>query len=228
MVAHYLKTKKPKSKLLLLDAKDAFSKQGLFQDGWKKFYADIIEWVPKSKDGRVMKVNAKTLEVETEFGSKHKAAVLNVIPPQKAGAIAERAGVTNQSGWVPVKPQTFESTQVADVYVVGDATIAAPMPKSGFCANAQGKVAAAAIVEVLAGRPAPRASWANTCYSLIAPDYGISVAGVYAVEEGKIIEVKGGGVSPRDASDSIRKLEANYGVGWYNAIAQDTWGTRPA
>ena len=107
MVAHYLKTKKPKSKLLILDAKDNFSKQGLFQDGWKKFYADIIEWVPRAKDGKVVKVDAKALEVETEFGGKHKAAVLNVIPPQKAGAIAERAGLTNQSGWVPVKPQTF-------------------------------------------------------------------------------------------------------------------------
>ncbi len=229
MVAHYLKTKKPKSKLLILDAKDSFSKQGLFQDGWKKFYADNLEWVPRSKDGKVVKVNAKTLEVETEFGGKHKAAVLNVIPPQKAGVIADRAGVTNKSGWVPVKPQTFESTQVADVYVVGDATIAAPMPKSGFCANAQGKVAAAAIVETLAGRPAPTASWANTCYSLIAPDYGISVAGVYAVDGDKIIEVKGsGGVSPRDASEGVRKLEADYGVGWYNAITQDTWGSKPA
>jgi NADPH-dependent 2,4-dienoyl-CoA reductase/sulfur reductase-like enzyme len=228
MVAHYLKTKKPKSKLLILDAKDNFSKQGLFQDGWKKFYADIIEWVPRAKDGKVVKVNAKAREVETEFGGKHKAAVLNVVPPQKAGAIAERAGVTNQGGWVPVKPDTFESAQVADVYVVGDATIAAPMPKSGFCANAQGKVAAAAIVEALAGRPAPRASWANTCYSLIAPDYGISVAGVYAVDGGKIIEVKGGGVSPREAPDSYRKLEADYGVAWYNAISQDAWGTKPA
>jgi NADPH-dependent 2,4-dienoyl-CoA reductase/sulfur reductase-like enzyme len=228
MVAHYLKTKKPKSKLLILDAKDSFSKQGLFQDGWKKFYADIIEWVPVSKDGKVVKVNAKTREVETELGNKHKAAVLNIIPPQKAGVIAERAGVTSPSGWVPVKPQTFESTQVADIYVVGDATIAAPMPKSGFCANSQGKVAAAAIVAALAGREAPRASWANTCYSLIAPDYGISVAGVYEVADNKIVEVKGGGVSPRQASDDFRKLEAEYGIGWYNAITQDTWGSKPA
>jgi sulfide dehydrogenase [flavocytochrome c] flavoprotein subunit len=229
MVAHYLKTKKPKSKLLILDAKDNFSKQGLFQDGWKKFYSGNLEWVPKSKDGRVVKVNAKTLEVETEFGGKHKAAVLNVIPPQKAGIIADKAGVTNKSGWVPVKPQTFESTQVADIYVVGDATIAAPMPKSGFCANAQGKVAAAAIVEALAGRPALTASWVNTCYSLIAPDYGISVAGVYTVDGDKIVEVKGsGGVSPREAPESFRKLEADCGVGWYNAITQDTWGSKPA
>jgi NADPH-dependent 2,4-dienoyl-CoA reductase/sulfur reductase-like enzyme len=229
MVAHYFKTRKPKSKVLILDAKENFSKQGLFQDGWKKFYADTIEWVPLSKDGKVVKVDAKNREVETEFGKKHKAAVLNVVPPQKAGAIAERAGVTNQSGWVPIKPQTFESTQVADIYVVGDATVAAPMPKSGFCANAQGKVAAAAIVASLAGREAPRASFVNTCYSLIAPDYGISVAGVYEVAEGKLVEVKNsGGVSPRQASDDFRKLEAQYGVGWYNAIAQDSWGTRAA
>jgi sulfide dehydrogenase [flavocytochrome c] flavoprotein subunit len=226
MVAHYFKTQKPKSKILVLDAKDTFSKQGLFLDGWKRFYGDMIEWVPAGKDGNVIRVDAKNLSVETDFGKIHKAAVLNVIPPQKAGVIAERAGVADKSGWVPVKPDTFESTQVKDVYVVGDATIAAPMPKSGFCANAQGKVAAAAIVNALAGRPAPAASWANTCYSLIAPDYGISVAGVYQVANGKIVEVKGsGGVSPREASDTVRKLEALHGVAWYNAIAHDTWGS---
>lgn len=226
MVAHYFKTQKPKSKILVLDAKDAFSKQGLFLDGWKRFYGDMIEWVPAGKDGNVIRVDAKNLSVETDFGKIHKAAVLNVIPPQKAGSIAERAGVTDKSGWVPVKPDTFESTQVKDIYVVGDATIAAPMPKSGFCANAQGKVAAAAIVNALAGKPAATASWSNTCYSLVAPDYGISVAGVYRVAEGKIVEVKGsGGVSPREASDTVRKLEALHGVAWYNAIARDTWGS---
>ena len=227
MVAHYLKNNKPKSKILVLDAKDGFSKQPLFQDGWKRFYGDMIEWVPLSKDGKVVKVDAGNRTVETEFGQVHKAAVLNIIPPQKAGSIADQAGVTNESGWVPVNPQTFESSKVKDVYVVGDATIATPMPKSGFCANAQGKVAAAAIVNALAGKPPAEASFANTCYSLIAPEYGISVAGVYRVEGGKLIETKGsGGVSPRDANDDFRKLEAQYGTAWYNAIAQDTWGTK--
>jgi len=227
MVAHYFKTKKPKSKILVLDAKDAFSKQGLFQDGWKKFYGEMVEWVPLAKDGKVVKVDAKNLEVETEFGKKHKAAVLNIVPPQKAGAIADRAGVTDSSGWVPIKPQTFESAQVADIYVVGDATAAAPMPKSGFVANAQAKVAAANILASFSGKPAPQPAWLNTCYSLIAPDYGISVANVYAVTDGKLAEIKDtGGVSPRQASDDFRKLEAQYGVAWYNAIAQDSWGTR--
>lgn len=227
MVAHYFKTHKPKSKIIILDAKDAFSKQGLFQDGWKRFYGDMIEWVPMSKDGKVVRVDAAKRVVESEFGQTHQADVLNIVPPQKAGAIAQLAGVTNDGGWVPVKPETFESSLVPDIYVVGDATIAAPMPKSGFSANAQGKVAAAAIVNALAGKAPAAASFANTCYSLIAPDYGISVAGVYGVEDGKLIEVKdSGGVSPKEASAEFRKLEADYGVAWYNAIALDTWGTR--
>ena len=225
MVAHYLKHNKPKSKILILDAKDAFSKQGLFQAGWKRHYGELIEWVPLSKDGKVTRVDAKTLSVETEFGEIHKADVLNVIPPQKAGTIAEIAGVTNESGWVPVKHQTFESELVPDIYVVGDATLAAPMPKSGFSANAQAKVAAAAIVNSLAGRPPAEPAFANTCYSLIAPDYGISVAHTYLLKDGKIAEASGG-VSPADADDAFRKLEAEYGESWYKAIALDAWGTR--
>ena len=225
MVAHYLKQNKPKSKLLILDAKDAFSKQGLFQQGWETFYSDIIEWVPLAKDGKVVRVDAENLTVETEFGEIHKADVLNVIPPQKAGAIAEQAGVTDESGWVPVKHQTFESERVPGIYVVGDATLAAPMPKSGFSANAQAKVAAAAIVNELAGKPPAQASFTNTCYSLIAPDYGISVAHLYELQDGKLAEASGG-VSPIDGNADFRKLEAEYGEAWYNAIALDTWGTR--
>jgi len=225
MVAHYLKHNKPKSKVLVLDSKDAFSKQGLFQDGWKRFYGGMIEWVPLAKDGKVVRVDAKALSVETEFGQIHKASVLNIIPPQKAGAIAERAGVTNESGWVPVDPATFESRQAPGIYVVGDATVAAPMPKSGFSANAQAKVAAAAIVAALAGKEPSEAFFTNTCYSLIAPDYGISVAHTYGVREGKLAELSGG-VSPKDADVAFRKLEADYGAAWYNAIALDSWGTR--
>ena len=225
MVAHYLKHNKPKSKILILDAKDAFSKQGLFQDGWNQFYGDLIEWVPMSQDGKVARVDAANLSVVTEFGETHQADVLNVIPPQKAGAIAEQAGVTDASGWVPVKHDTFESELIADIYVVGDATIASPMPKSGFSASTQAKVAAAAIVNSLEGKAPAKAAFTNTCYSLIAPDYGISVGHQYAVEDGKIVEASGG-VSPKDADAKFRKLEAEYGEAWYNAISLDAWGTR--
>jgi NADPH-dependent 2,4-dienoyl-CoA reductase/sulfur reductase-like enzyme len=225
MVAHYFKQHKPRSKILLLDDKDAFSKQGLFVQGWKALYGDMIEWVKQSDDGKVMRVDASKREVETAFGTLHQADVLNVIPPQKAGFIADRAGVTDASGWVPVKAESFESRLVPHIYVLGDATIAAPMPKSGFAANTQGKVAAAAIAAELTGQPLPTAAYANTCYSLIGTDYGISVAGVYRAQEGKLIEVEGsGGVSPMDGDTTFRKAEADYGADWYRAISADIWG----
>lgn len=224
MVAHYLKQHKPKSKILILDAKDAFSKQALFQEGWERFYGDMIEWVPLSQDGKVMRVDAKNLTVESDFGELHEADVLNVIPPQKAGAIAYAAGVTDASGWVPINPHTFESTLVPDIYVVGDATQAAPMPKSGFSANSQAKVAAAAMVNALAGKEADTPYFANTCYSLIAPEYGISVAHRYTLQEQTLREASGG-VSPLNADAAARKREADHGQAWYKNISADSWGT---
>ncbi len=227
MIAHYFKQNKPKSKIIILDAKDAFSKKALFIEGWKELYGTMIEWVGRADDGQVTAINADRREAVSAFGVVHKAAVLNVVPPQKAGVIAERAGVTNKDGWAPVNPATFESLNVKGVYVVGDATIAAPMPKSGFCANAQGKVVAAAISAELAGREPPTPSWINTCYSMVGPDYGISVADVYRVAGGKIEAVpNSGGVSPLKAAATFRAAEATYAVGWYDAITQDTWGAR--
>ncbi|WP_371747707.1 FCSD flavin-binding domain-containing protein [Diaphorobacter sp. HDW4B] len=225
MVAHYFKQYKPRSKILLLDAKDNFSKKSLFQQGWKALYGDMIEWVGLADDGLVTRIDADKLEVETNFGTRHKAHVLNVIPPQKAGFIAERAGVADASGWVPIKAETFESKLVKNIHVLGDATIAAPMPKSGFAANTQGKIAAAAIATELVSRPLPQAVYANTCYSLVGTDYGISVAGVYRAKEGKLIEVPdSGGVSPMDANATFRAAEARYGAAWYSAISADIWG----
>lgn len=225
MVAHYLKAHKPRSKILLLDSKDQFSKQGLFIQGWKTLYGDMIEWIKQSDDGKAGRVDARRLEVETVFGIRYKADVLNVIPAQKAGFIAERAGVADASGWVPINAENFESRLVHHIHVLGDATIAAPMPKSGFAANIQGKVAAAAIAAELAGSALPTASFANTCYSFVGPDYGISVAGVYRAQEGKMMEVpNSGGVSPANKDAAFRKAEADHGAAWYKAISTDIWG----
>jgi len=226
LIANYFKNEKPSSKILILDAKDAFSKQGLFTAGWQALYGDMIEWVSRTNDGRVIRVDAETLTVETEFGRTITADVLNVVPPQQAGLIAQRAGVTNEGGWVPVNPATFESQLAAGVYVVGDATVAAPMPKSGFAACTQGKFVAASIIAALEDREPLPPKWANTCYSLVGPDYGISVAGVYELVDGAIVEVPGsGGVSPGDADAAFRAREAEYAHGWYRAITNDIWGT---
>lgn len=224
MVAHYLKNHKPKSKVLILDPKEAFSKQGLFLDGWKKLYGDMIEWVPGKAGGKVLAVDTRTMTVEAEL-AKHKGAVVNVIPAQTAGAIALKSGLANESGFCPVDPKTFESKIHKGIHVIGDSSIAGALPKSGFAANSEAKICAAAIAAMLKGEPVPEESFVNTCYSLIAPNYGISVAGVYRISDKGIVEVPGaGGVSPKEATDAFREDEAKYAHGWYASITADTWG----
>jgi len=225
LIAHYLKTSKPKSKLLVLDAKDQFSKQRLFQNAWKELYPDHLEWVSLSTGGKVTSVDPASNTLTTEFG-KHVAKVANVIPPQRAGNIAQLAGVTNQTGWCPINPATFESTLVPSIHVVGDATIAAPMPKSGFVANSQGKVCALAITKLLGGsQAAAQPAFINTCYSLVAPNYGISIVNVYRAAGNAMTEVKdSGGVSPLDAPPDFRASEAVYAEAWFRTLTSEVFG----
>jgi len=223
MIAHYLKQHKPKSKILILDPKDKFSKQGLFQAGWEKLYPGMIEWVPGNQGGTVVSVNPKTMTVQA--AEKYKAAVANIVPAQKAGAIAFTGGLTDDSGWCPVDSKTFESKKVPDIHVVGDASIAGALPKSGFAAYSEALMCAASIVAGFKGEHPGDASFVNTCYSLIGPKYGISVAAVYRVTDKGITSIQGaGGVSPKDASDEFRDAEARYGAGWYASLTADVWG----
>ena len=223
LIAYYLKTKKPKSKLIILDAKDAFSKQGLFRNAWKALYPNL-EWVSLSTGGKVTSVDVGAMTLVTEFG-RHKADVANVIPPQKAARIAEVAGVADRSGWCPIDPVTFESKLQPNIHVIGDASIAGAMPKSAFSANAQAKVCAAAVAKLIGGGKPDEPRLINTCYSLVAPDYGISVAGVYRPADGQLKDVEGaGGVSPADAPSSVRALEATLANGWFKTITEEVFG----
>lgn len=224
LIAHYLKAKKPRSKLIILDAKDAFSKQRLFQNAWSELYPGLLEWISLSKGGSVTSVDASTNTLTTDFGS-HRAAVANVIPPQKAGRAAEVAGVADRSGWCPVDPVSFESKLQAGIHVIGDAAIAGAMPKSAFAANAQAKICAVAVAQLLAGNVPSVPKLINTCYSLVAPDFGISVAGVYQPAGGQLTEVPGsGGVSPANAPRATRVLEAALAEGWFRTIAGEVFG----
>lgn len=224
LIAYYLKTRKPRSKLIVLDAKDAFSKQRLFQNAWKELYPGIVEWVPLSQGGKVNAVDAATKTLITDFGN-HIAQVANVIPPQRAGRIAQIAGAADQTGWCAIDPVTFESRSASNIHVIGDACIAGGMPKSAFSANAQAKACAQAVVTLLSGgSPAPP-KLINTCYSLAAPDYGISIAGVYAPKNGLLADVEGaGGVSPLDVPRDFRAREAEYAQTWFATITAEVFG----
>ncbi len=224
LIAHYLKTKKPKSKLIVLDAKDQFSKMALFQEAWAVHYPDHLEWRGAADDGAVNRVDTASKTVFTDF-DQSSAAVINIIPPQKAGLIADRAGVSDATGWCPIDPLNFESRLQRDIHVIGDATIAAPMPKSAFSANLQAKVCAISIARALSGLALAPTTLANTCYSYTTPDEAISIAGVYSNASGALESVSGaGGVSPLAADVSIRNAEAAQAAHWFDTITAEAFG----
>ena len=224
LIANYLKTQKPNSKLLVLDAKDSFSKQPLFEQAWAERYPEHIEWRGASDFGRVVAVNPQAMTLSTEF-DEIGADVANVIPPQKAGAIAGKAGVADQTGWCPIDGLTFESTLVPGIHVLGDATIAAPMPKSAFSANLQAKVCAAQITRLMAGEDPVSTVLANTCYSYVADDAAVSITGVYTNDGGTLASVEGaGGLSPLEAGSGVREAEAAQAEAWFRTITAEAFG----
>jgi len=182
--------------------------------------------VPGSKGGKIQRVDANTRTVYTDEGlTSQKGDVVNIIPPQRAGDIAVSAGLANESGWCPVNQHTFESTLAPGIHVIGDSAVAGALPKSGHTANNIAKMTAAAIVSIFRGVNPPTPSHVNTCYSLVGPEYGISIASVYRLGADGVLEgVKGaGGLSPAGASNLMRAQEAGYARGWYSSITADSF-----
>ena len=224
LIAHYFKQHNPTAKILILDAKESFSKMPLFQQAWEALYPGMIEWRPPSMGGNVVGVSPATMTIETDFMAE-TVDVANVIPPQQAGDIAHLAGVADGSGWCPVNAVTFESDLVPDIHIIGDAAFAGTMPKSAFTANMNGKVVARAIDALLRDAVPQTDVLVNTCYSLAAPDYGFTVAGVYRETDGKLAEVEGaGGISDPAAPPEYRVAEADYARAWYQTITREVWG----
>jgi sulfide dehydrogenase [flavocytochrome c] flavoprotein subunit len=224
LIAHYLKTAKPRSKLIVLDAKENFSMQRLFQNAWKELYTGLLEWVPLSSGGQLVSVDVASKTIKTDFES-YRADVANIIPPQRAGGVTTLAGVADRTGWCPIDPITFESKQQADIHVIGDAAIAGAMPKSASAANSAGKLCAAAIVELLAGAKPREPELASACYSLLAPGYAISITGKYHPVGDQFIEIEGAGeTSPLEAPRSRREEDAKLADGWFTQITGEVFG----
>jgi sulfide dehydrogenase [flavocytochrome c] flavoprotein subunit len=223
LIAHYLKTTKPRSKVLILDAKDAFPQQRLFEAAWKELYAGMIERISLSQGGRATSVDPATNTIVTEFGD-HAAQVANVIPPQKAGRIADIAGAADKTGWCPIDPVTFASKLVPDIHVIGDACLGGGIPKSASAANAQGKACAAAVANLISGRAPDMPRLTGVCYNIVAPDHAFSFASFYAPKDSIFVEVEGGGTSPVDAPREVRTREAEDARRWFTTITVDSFG----
>ena len=229
MIAHYLKTKKPKSKLVILDPKKGFAMRPVFTEAFDQYYNGMIELnlTTEIDDFAPARVDPKTKEIEIKSGKRWKGDVINVIPQQRAGEIAHKAGCA-EGDWCPIKPENFASTKSANIYVIGDATVADPMPKSAFSANSQAKVVAAAILADFAKTERLPARYSNTCWALVAPDNLIKFSANYAPVDGKINE-SDTSFSRRGESPEVRKQNYADSVRWYAGITADMFAkTVPA
>ncbi len=221
MVAHYLRTHKPRSKVLVLDANaDIVAKKALFQQAFAR-YGDMIEYRPNST---LLAVDAATLEAEFEF-ERVRADVLNVIPPMRAGRIATLGSLPLiNDAWVDVDWLTLGAKGLPGVHVIGDAIFPAPgMPKSGHMANQHAKVVAAAILNALAGLPPnPTPVVMNTCYSFVDDRAAMHVVSVhqYDADKGQLLAVEGAGGLSAAPSDA----EGRAALQWAHHIWADTLG----
>ncbi|MBL8441832.1 MAG: FAD-dependent oxidoreductase, partial [Betaproteobacteria bacterium] len=222
LVADYFKHHKPKSKVVILDAnEEVVSKKGLFTKAWEDLYKGILEYRNNSE---VKDVDAATNTAILEF-DKLKANVLNIVPPQRAGDIAANAGLKLiNKRWVEIDWLSMESTNTPGVHVLGDAIFPAPtMPKSGHMANQHAKLAAAAILNLLAGdAPNPAPVVMNTCYSFVDAKNAIHVASVHQYDAAtKLVQpVKGAG----GVSAARNEIEAKIALGWAKNIWADMLG----
>lgn len=224
LIADYLSRTKPKSKVLILDANETFSKQPLFEEAWERLYPGMVEWIPGSQSGLVMSVDPSTMTVSTSFDD-YQPDVANIIPAQRAGEIAISSGLDAGQGYCTVDPVTFESAVHAGIYVLGDASIAGGMPKSGFSANSQAKACGAAILAAIAGTEPVPSKLINVCYSLAEADYGFSISDVFAVTDGALTGVyTDQRTTPLDASMEQHALEAEYTHAWYDTITAEMFG----
>ena len=223
MMAHILKSKgMTDSKILVVDPKPKFSKQGLFEEGWTKHYSGMIEWFSPEVHGGITAVDVNAGTVETDLDT-FEGALLNIIPAQRAGAIASEAGLTNDTGFCPIMAESMRSTVDENVFVIGDASIAGAMPKSGFSANSQAKIAAMHIRGDLTDSKTFPAKYSNTCWSLIGTDDGVKVGAQYAAIDGKIASTSKF-ISQTGEDDAMRKTTYEESIGWYDGITGDIFG----
>ena len=218
MVAHQLKANNPTAKILIVDPKEKFSKQGLFEEGWQNHYGGMIDRIGPDFGGNNVEVDPGAMTVNID-GSVENVDVCNVIPAMKAGRIVELAGVTD-GNWAPVNAADMSSKADPDVYVLGDASQQGDMPKSGFSANSQAKVCANAVRGALTGSRVFPAKFSNTCWSLIDTNDGVKVGATYEATDEKIAKVDGF-VSQTGEDAALRKATYEESEGWYAGITSD-------
>jgi len=221
MVAHYLKENNPTAKILVADPKENFSKQALFEQGWERHYSGMVERIGPDFGGGNVEVDAEAMTLSID-GAVENVDACNVIPAQQAGAILHSAALT-EGDWAPVSAYDLSSRLDENVHILGDSAQQGAMPKSGFSANSQAKVAANAIVAAFTDSRQFPARFSNTCWSLIETNDGIKVGASYEASDEGIVST-GGFVSQLDETIEVREQTYQESLGWYDAITEDMLG----
>jgi sulfide dehydrogenase [flavocytochrome c] flavoprotein subunit len=225
LMAYDLKRRDPRAKIQLIDASGGMPKAELFRQGWEALYPGMIERIEVDAPNGIEAVDPAAMTIRAG-GAGFTGDVVNLIPVHRAGAVAAEADLTDDSGWCPVRHESFESTRYDDVFVLGDAA-ASPLPKSAAAGNSAAKVCAHAIAARLTGEDFGPPSFVNACYSFLEPDYAVGIAMVYDVADGRIRQLEeGSGTSPLDASRDYRREEAEDARGWYRSVIEDSFGPR--
>ncbi len=223
MMAHLFKSRgMTDSTITIIDPKPKFSKQGLFSAGWEAHYPGMVEWIGPDIHGGITGVDVEAGTVETDFDT-FEGKLLNIIPKQVAGAIASSAGLTDETGYCQIDSDSMRSAVDDSIFVIGDASIAGAMPKSGFAANSQAKMAAMHILGDLIDAKTFPARYANTCWSMIGTDDGVKVGAQYASVDGKIASTSSF-ISQNDEDEATRKATFEESLGWYSGITSDMFG----
>ncbi|NAZ37701.1 NAD(P)/FAD-dependent oxidoreductase [Rubellimicrobium sp. CFH 75288] len=224
MIAHLLSGTNPTAKIVLIDPKETFSKQALFEEAWGTLYPGMIDRLPTDLVGPVERVDAGTMEIVTATET-FRADAANIIGPQEAGRIAHRAGLVNEAGWVPVSAFDMRSREDEAIFVLGDSAQQGDMPKSAYAANSQAKVAAMVVRSELTGSRAFPARYANTCWSLLGPENGVKIGATYEPTEEKIATVEGSNFVSQTGEDAeLRAATYRESLDWYDAIVADMFG----
>lgn len=212
-----------RSRILIFDSKDDFTKKPLFEFAWDLLYPGLIRWHSRAEGASVVAVDPRGRWLRSQSGERTAVDLACTIPPQRAADIALRSDLVDDTLWCPVHVHGLESKRHSNVFVLGDAAALAPVPKSAFAAHSQAQLCALTIAARIQAQPAPTPRLINTCYSLLADQYAISVSAVYA-PSGDGFGVLHSGMSPLQANADVRRIEYQQAQEWYAHITAACFG----
>ncbi len=107
----------------------------------------------------VTEVNPASRTLRFANGAEARFDFLVYVPPHVAPPVVHEAGLTNESGWVPVDRHTME-TRFPGLYAIGDITsiplsVGLPLSKAGTFAHHQAEAVAQTIAASVSGKGKP-------------------------------------------------------------------------